>query len=320
MLEQNFSQVGTTSNYLTLRKIIYLIILIIVNISIPIFQNTLKKEEYFLCLCTMGKQENLYAREFIEYYLSIGVEKFIFADNNLPNTEKLSDVLKDYMDKNIVDIIDIIGSMDFESIVYQRMYKNYRNKCKWILYFDFDEYLYIKPINNKTIGIKEFLSDPKFDKCEAIEFNWLLYGDNDLVHYENKSSIQRFTKPIYISGNRFVKFMMRGHLRKKVFIGHQSNHKPQKKVLLCDTWGKLDNYRSHDSMELPEYNHAYLIHFNYRTAEEYSRKVLRGYQGGQQCDILERVHMFFEANNFTKEKLDVFEKNFNKTFPEYHYI
>ena len=41
----------------------------------------------------MGRKENLYARELIEYYKTIGFDKFINNDNNLPNTEKFSDVL-----------------------------------------------------------------------------------------------------------------------------------------------------------------------------------------------------------------------------------
>ena len=53
--------------------------------------------EYFCCFCSMGKQENLYARELINYYLNLGIKKLVLGDNNLPNTEKLSDVLQDYI-------------------------------------------------------------------------------------------------------------------------------------------------------------------------------------------------------------------------------
>ena len=52
------------------------------------------KSKYYCCFCSMGKKENLYSRELIEYYMSIGVEKFVFGDNNLINTEKLSDIYR----------------------------------------------------------------------------------------------------------------------------------------------------------------------------------------------------------------------------------
>ena len=41
--------------------------------------------------------------------MNLGVDKFVFVDNNLPNTEKLSDVLQDYIDNGIVDIIEKFG-------------------------------------------------------------------------------------------------------------------------------------------------------------------------------------------------------------------
>ena len=55
--------------------------------------------EYYACFSGMGKKENKYVRELIEYYLKLGVGKFILGDNNDLNTEKLSDVIQDYIDK-----------------------------------------------------------------------------------------------------------------------------------------------------------------------------------------------------------------------------
>ena len=52
------------------------------------------KFKYYCCFCSMGKKENLYSRELISYYMSIGVDKFVFGDNNLINTEKLSDIYR----------------------------------------------------------------------------------------------------------------------------------------------------------------------------------------------------------------------------------
>jgi hypothetical protein len=88
----------------------------------------------------MAKQENIYAKELIEYYINLGVEKFIFGDNNLPNTEKLSDILQVYISNGIVDIIEIFGSAIGQSEFQQSIYEKYKTKCGWFLYFDFDEY------------------------------------------------------------------------------------------------------------------------------------------------------------------------------------
>ena len=46
-----------------------------------------------LALCTMGKKENLYANEFVEYYFNLGFDHlFIYDDNDL-NDEKISNAI-----------------------------------------------------------------------------------------------------------------------------------------------------------------------------------------------------------------------------------
>ena len=79
------------------------------------FKRKKKKQEkitfkYFACFGTIVRKENLYIRDLISYYLSIGFEKFIFGDNNFPNVEKISDVTQDYINNGTVDIINAFGS------------------------------------------------------------------------------------------------------------------------------------------------------------------------------------------------------------------
>ena len=91
--------------------------------------------QYNYCFCVMGKMENRYTRELISYYMSIGVDKFVIADNNLPNTEKFSDVVQDFIQNNTVDIIDIIGKTYDYSEYYEIMYEKYQDKCEWLFFF-----------------------------------------------------------------------------------------------------------------------------------------------------------------------------------------
>lgn len=274
--------------------------------------------EYYCCFCAMGKSENLYSRELISYYMSIGVEKFVFIDNNLPNTEKLSDVLQDYISNGTVDILEFFGSDIGQAELCGIMYNKYKEKCEWLTFFDFDEYLVMHFQKDKNISIKEYLSNPIFDKCEAIEVNWLMYGDNDLIHYDSRPSIERFTKPDYNNPvNRFAKSIIRGNLKKQAFIPGRSHHQPNREVKACDSMGKEPEYYP-DCIIPPQYEYAYLMHFNTRTAEEYSNKIMRGYPGNHFENVEDRVDLFFQHNNFSVEKLKVFEKKFNRTFPRYN--
>ena len=275
--------------------------------------------QYFCCFCVMGKMENRYTRELISYYLNIGVDKFVIADKNLPKTEKFTDVVKDYIDNGTVDYIDIIGQFYEYAEYYDIMYQKYKNKCEWVTFFDFDEYLVLYSEKGKKIGLKEFLSNTKFDKCEAIEFNWLLYGDNDLVYYDNRTSIKRFTKPDYKNSyNRFVKSMIRGGLNKTAFFPKQSIHKPDMNISTCSPDGEIPTLFSYDCLSPPNFKYGYLMHFNTRTAEEYVGKITRGYAGNRYEPFDQRINLFFIHNKFTQEKLKVFEKLLNQTFSRYH--
>ena len=90
------------------QSIIIRVILIIVNIFINI--KLFKKIK--VCLCTIGKQENLYAREYVNYYRNLGVNKIFIYDNNDKNDEKFDIVLKDYIDKKFVEIkINLIQNL-----------------------------------------------------------------------------------------------------------------------------------------------------------------------------------------------------------------
>ena len=211
----------------------------------------------------------------------------------------------------------MFGSSINQAKFYGIMYENYKDKCEWLTFFDFDEYLVIHNEKGENILLKEYLSNPIFDKCEAIEFNWLIYGDNELVYYDNRTSIERFTTPNYnIDDNRFAKSIIRGNLTKQVFIPNQSFHRPSKEIKLCNSLGEITN--SPSFLRHPIYKFAYIKHFITRTAEEYAEKIKRGYPGNQSGIIENKIDFFFQINNFTEEKLKVFENKFNISFEKYH--
>ena len=166
----------------------------------------------------------------------------------------------------------------------------------------------------KLYRIKEYLSNKIFEKCKAIIVNWLMYDDNNLVYYDIRTTLERFPNPLYnYSNNGFVKSIVRGNLNKTVFIANKSHHCPYKEVITCDSMGKI-HYDLKYGLKEPLFKYAYLMHFNTRTAEEYVRKVKRGYPGNIYHEYNLRVELFFGINKYTEEKLKFFEKSFNKSF------
>ena len=55
------------------------------NPNIPM-KKAKKTTNMKIALCTLGKQENLYAKEFIEYYTNLGVDHIYIYKDNEPNT------------------------------------------------------------------------------------------------------------------------------------------------------------------------------------------------------------------------------------------
>ena len=53
-----------------------------------------RKENLKVCLCTLGKEENRYIREYIEHYKNYGVEKIFLYDNNDINGEHFESIIR----------------------------------------------------------------------------------------------------------------------------------------------------------------------------------------------------------------------------------
>ena len=110
-LKKTHKKAKLSNSFYSFPKIVIILFLILVDITEQLIKlkSEEKDEKYFACIVTTGKRENLYAKQFIDYYISIGFDKFILGDNNSPNTEKLSYILQEYINNKKVDIIDIIG-------------------------------------------------------------------------------------------------------------------------------------------------------------------------------------------------------------------
>ena len=270
--------------------------------------------QYFSCFVGLGREENKYIREFIEYYLKLGVGKFILGDNNLPNQEKFSDVLQDYIKNGTVDIIELFGSTLGQSELYQMAYDKYKTKCNWFLLFDFDEYLEIFFEKGKNLKLKEFLTNNTYEKCEAILFNLVIYTDNDLLYYDNRTLIERFTEPNFFDkDNIYVKSIVRGGLNKTIFFPNRSNHVPDRRIFTCNSKGDRVNTNPY-SLNPPVYDYGYLKHYTTKTAEEFCEKIIKGPPRNVSFKSPERVKLFFTHNKFSFEKLEIFERKFNRSY------
>ena len=315
--------INHTFTIINLENSIFVIFCIyIIYKSIKIKNIQIEKDKfypYFFCYAAMGKGENRYAREVLEYYKKLGVDKFIFADNNDKNSEKFSDIFQKEISDGLIEIIDIRGKIKNQMELYADLYEIYNSKCRWMSFYDFDEFLEIKK-NNKTLTIKDYLSAPNFQKCDVIINNWLSYNDNELIKYDKRPVLKRFTKPLYNSiSNRFIKSIVKGNIRFNPWSNSVSCHRPQHKLRTCDSYGNRAK-TFNDVLWPPQLDFAYIKHYLTKSTEEYAERSKKGHPFGESIFYDERVYNYFLHNIVTEEKVRFFEKIFNQTFPKYHYV
>ena len=231
----------------------------------------------------MGKKENLYAKEFIDYYFQLGVDHIFIYDNNEPLTEKIEDVLDNQYKEKITFYDTFNLNISNQGKAFTDCYKNNSNKFDWFIMVDMDEFLYIV-----KDSLKNYLSKEIFNKCDFIKIHWANSQDNNLLHYDPRPLFERFKKP-YIK-SKFVKTIIRGNITKLLYWVHSPNYSPIKNTT-CTNEGSIINYTNINIEYIDEINvnKAYLIHFRFKSTEEFINKYRRGYNnwyGNQTQQVL----------------------------------
>ena len=283
-----------------------------IHVKNPIINNNNKKnKDIKACLCSIGKRENLYAKEYVNHYKKIGYNHVYIYDNNDEDGEKFEDVLQDEINSNFVTIVNIRGKIKGQCYVYIDCYEKHHKEYDWLSFFDMDEFLEVKANN-----IQEFLTSPRYDKCVVIKINFLFYSDNELLYYDNRTLEERFTKALYHHGNNaWSKVTVRGGIKENYWSIGCTPHTSKFQVTNCNSAGHIIRYKQ--GAVRPNFNFAYLKHYYTKTAEEYVIKSSRGSAFSKvvwnQNRKLFKFRLFFVYNKRTKEKVKLLKKLFNMT-------
>jgi len=306
LLKRNYlSKNCSVINCLKINLICFIIILIILISYKKIYLNKesishhsfYKKAKLKVCLCTLGKKENKYAREFVEHYKKYSIDKIIIYDNNEPKDEKFETVLSDYTKNKYVEIKNFRGESKIQIKAMNDCYKNNYKKYDWFVMVDMDEFIFLDRFKN----IKLFLSKRRFIKCYLIHLNRLFHTDNNQLYYKNKSLFKRF--PEYKTIVTSVKSIIRGNISDMKII-HQ--HKINDKYRTCNGFGDIIN----QTKELKLFKYYYFDHFYFKSTEEFIEKINRG-----DCFFipskklkLHKIKFYFSHNEITEEKIKLLEK------------
>lgn len=111
-----------------------------------------ERKKFFVTICAIFKNEGKYLKEWIEYHRIIGVEHFYLYNNT--STDNYLEVLREYIDLGIVDLINWPNKQGQRS-AYMHCINNYKKEAQWIGFIDIDEFvcpIRIKKLSDYLIG------------------------------------------------------------------------------------------------------------------------------------------------------------------------
>ena len=273
-----------------------------------ILLNTAKKIK--VCICTIGKKENAYVREYVDYYKNLGINKIFIYDNNDKNDENFDLVLKDYIDTKFVEIINIRGIIAPQISAMEDCRKNNFKQYDWLIFYDLDEFLFLRNYSN----INDFLNRKVFEKCQRIQLNWFYHTDNNLLFYDNRSLAERFPEKHkkYLNktfgGIEGIKSILKGNI--DIIINNV--HILNSNLISCDGFGKIKEVQGITTNESDHY-YYYIDHYWSKSTEEFVNKLMKGSVAigkNNTLHSMQRIDIYFAICDITLEKINYIE---NKT-------
>ena len=281
------------------------------------------QEESDIALCAIAKMENLYVREWVKHYQSLGFSHIYLYDNNDKDGEKFDEVISDYITLGYVTVIDKRGekTLDYPSIqnrCYEECYRRYSKLHDWMAFFDLDEFLYV----NKPIS--KILREIDQTNVGVVHVNLRVYDDNGLIHYTSEDVQKRFTHPASqdkTDGNndtvksivkckkRFEEINWIKHLEKEWYVINP--HTPYTSLKVVDFNGnQTDNEPKCFNKDV--YKNGYVKHFPCKTIEEYCKLKMKRLVPDRPNPIgYATLDAFWKYNNYSVEKEELAKKILN---------
>ena len=139
------------------------------------YKNILKSDsknnfKHTLTITAIMKNEGPYLKEWLDYHILVGIEKFYLYDNE--STDNTKEILKPYIKKGIVDYTYWPGKAQ-QIIAYKDSFNKHSDETKWMAVIDLDEF--IVPVYYDTI--QEYLKTLPKNFAQLI-MGWVQYGSS----------------------------------------------------------------------------------------------------------------------------------------------
>ena len=265
-----------------------------------------KADELKVMLCAFAKCENRYLSEWVDYNLGIGFDNIFLFDNNEKNGEKPQDVLNEEQKKK-VHFIDVRGMVEtavrLQTKCYEKCYGMIPKDYDWIAFLDIDEFITFPHHHN---NIKEYLADPRFREFDGIRINWMNFGDNGKLKYEEGSVIERFPEPCKNQKDRCdFKTIYRTNIKGITF---SSAHYACEVKSVCDNKGEETPQTANCHMVIKDRSLAYIRHYITKSLEEFITIKRARRRKGDVAQVRLSKGFYYTLNERTPEKDAMFKK------------
>ena len=271
------------------------------NVS-PIINNKLK-----VCVCTLGRNENLYIREFVSHYEKYGVDKIFLYDNNKKDGERFEDVIGDCINNSFVELLDWRGKDQPIFPIMNDCYRKNNNTYDWLIFYEIDEFINLYNYSN----VKDYLNQDIFKNCSIIHLNIINHSDNDKLYYENKSLHERFPAIVPLERSQIsVKSIVRGNISNlQISWMHYINEN----IPGCNGFGGPS-----DLIHGNDFKYYVIDHYYSKSTEEFIRKITRGDCWRGTFDYIQhRTEKYLNQNHITLEKIGMLEKGIGINLSKY---
>ena len=247
----------------------------------------------YISIACIAKNEGPYLREWLEYHRLIGVQRFYFYDNE--STDNTKEILKPYIDKNIV-IYHYVKGKCMQHPCYRDAFFRYKNNTRWMAIIDLDEF--IVPTTNNDL--KSLLKE--YEKYPALAVNWLMFDSNGFIDPpENKLVTEAYTRiskePDKWASNLYVKSIVDP---KQVCYANNPHCFLYKnfQVAVTENFKKISHRPYHFSREY-SIEKIRINHYYTKSLKEYEKRIQKGYP-----DMLAQKKFAASHLNFSETKHD----------------
>ncbi len=256
-----------------------------------------------LIVFALHRQESAHIKEWLDYHLLVGVEKFFLRDNNSPGDPATLEILQPYIDKGIVVNTPLVGKAAGQQSQAYTEFIESRPDAKWVAFIDIDEFLC--PVLSDSVP--DALAE--FDDFAGVGINWRCFGTSDCIkspEYVTASNYRRSYD--HFPPNAHIKSIVRPE-RVTHCTGPHS-FAPKEGFSIVN-----ENHQSipYAFSSPPSYTKLYINHYMLRSEEDYALKASRG---GGNSDKRTTQSNVFKSDRFVKFSASQLLKD--PSFPQCH--